>query len=174
MGEFNFSTQWLVGNHISLALLGIILGFVGMEIISRIGYLIAGSRAFGEGDSFIAAGLGAVFGWKILLTILVLSVAIQVVITLPIFIKKEIEQKNWMTVISLGAFILYTGAFFMAQQFGWLANTVAYVASAIVLAILGLLTCREILTNINTAPENRTYLPFGPALVLAGFIILLF
>ena len=146
--------------------------FVIMEVVSRIGYLIAGSRAFGEGDSFIAAGLGAVFGWRILLTILVLSVIIQVVITLPVFIKKEIEQKNWMTIISLGAFILYTAAFFMAQQFGWLSNTTAYIASAVVLAVLGLLTCREILAGVKE-PSNRTYLPFGPAMILAGFAILL-
>lgn len=171
-GGFNFTTEWIIGNHVSISLLGIIAGFVIMEIVSRIGYLVAGSRAFGEGDSFIAAGLGAVFGWKILLTILVLSVAIQVVITLPVFVKKEIEKKNWMTVISLGAFAIYTAAFFMAQQFGWLSNTVAYVASAIVLAVLGLFTCREILTGIKE-PENRTYLPFGPAMILAGFAILL-
>ena len=37
-----------------------IVGFVVMEIVARLGYLIAGSRAFGEGDSYIAAGLGTV------------------------------------------------------------------------------------------------------------------
>lgn len=172
MGEFDFTAAWFAGNPISSTLLGIILGFVIMEIISRLGYLIAGSRAFGEGDSFIAAGIGAVFGWKTLIVVLILSVIIQIVITLPLYIKKEIDNRNWMVVISLLAFIIYTIAFLMAMQFGWLENTVAYVLSALVLAVIGIFACREILRGIKE-PENRTYLPFGPALVLAGLAILL-
>ncbi len=171
-GGFNFTPEWFAGNPITSTLLGIILGFVIMEIIARIGYLIAGSRAFGEGDSFIAAGLGAVFGWKMLLVILVLSVIIQVIITLPVYVKKEIVNRNWMVIISLGAFAIYTVAFLMAIQFGWLTNTIAYVLSAIVLAVIGIFACREVLRGIRE-PENRTYLPFGPALILAGFLILL-
>jgi len=174
LGRVNFSTEWFIHNPITVALLGLILGFVGMEIISRLGYLFAGSRAFGEGDSFIAAGLGTILGWQALIPLLILSVMIQIVAILPVFIKKEIEQKNWMTIISLGTFTLYTVAFLMAQNFGWLSNMVAYIASSIVLAVLGLLACREILTNIKNDPENRTYFPFGPALVLAGFILMLF
>lgn len=172
LGEFNINSNWLLGNNLSISLLGIILGFVGMEIISRIGYLLAGSRAFGEGDSFIAAGLGAVFGWRTLIIVLILSVVIQVIITLPVYVKKEIENKNWMTLISLLVFMVYTAAFYMAQQYGWLSSTVAYTLCAIVLAVIGLFTCREVLIGIKN-PENRTYLPFGPAMILAGFITLL-
>ena len=173
-GKFDFNSQWFATNPITVSLLGLIIGFVGMEIISRLGYLLAGTRAFGEGDSFISAGLGAILGWRALLPLLILSVMIQIIAILPIFIKKEFEQKNWMTLISFGAFALYTGAFFMAQKFGWLSNTIAYVASAIVLLVLGILCCREILSNIKKVPENRTYFPFGPALVAAGFVLLLF
>ena len=171
-GTFNFTREWIVGNSLSSTILGIILGFVILEAIARLGYLFAGTRAFGEGDSFIAAGLGAVYGWKGLLFVLVLSVIIQVIITLPIFIKKEFDNKNWMTLISITAFALYTAAFIMAQQFGWFTSTIAYGASATVLAVIGLLTCREILIGIKN-PENRTYLPFGPAMILAGFVLLL-
>lgn len=173
MGGFDFTTEWIVGNNLTISLLGVICGFVIMEIIARLGYLFAGERGFGEGDSFIAAGLGAVFGWKVLISILILSVIIQIVITLPIFVKGEIQKKNWITVISLGVFLLYTIAFCMAQQFEWLSNPIAYGASTAVLVLLGLLTCREILSGIKS-PENRTYLPFGPAMILAGFVTLLF
>lgn len=172
-GHFEYSPQWFVSNPITVALLGVILGFVGMEIISRLGYLFAGSRAFGEGDSFIAAGLGAVLGWKALLPVLIISVILQIIAIIPAFIKKEIEQKNWMVLISLGAFAVYTGAFMMAQKFGWLENMIAYTASTIVLVIIGLLACREILASVKVGPENRTYFPFGPALVFAGFILLI-
>lgn len=171
-GQFNFTTDWIIGNPISSTLLGIIGGFVILEAAARLGYLIAGTRAFGEGDSYIAAALGAIFGWRMLLVILVLSVIIQVIVTLPVFVKKEIDNKNWMTLISLSAFIIYTAAFFMAQQNGWLDHKWGYGASVIVLVVLGLFTCREILTGIKN-PDNRTYLPFGPAMILAGFAILL-
>ena len=171
-GGYNITSEWVIANPVSSTLLGIILGFVIMEIIARIGYLIAGSRAFGEGDSFIAAGLGAIFGWKMMLVALVMAVVIQVIITLPVYIKKEIESKNWMVILSLGAFAIYTIAFLMALNFGWLANTFAYALSAIVLAVCGIFTCREVLRGIKK-PEGRTYLPFGPALIFAGFIILL-
>ena len=168
---FSVST-YLLNSPITMSLLGTILGFVVMEIVARIGYLVAGDRAFGEGDSYIAAGIGAVFGWKILLVTLVLSVIIQTLITLPIFIKKEYQNKNWMILISLGTFTIYTCAFIMAQQFGWLNNTFAYAASTIVLCIIGVLTCREILAGLKN-PENRTYLPFGPAMITAAMIFLL-
>ncbi len=173
MGTLDITTEWLVGNHLVISVLGAIEGFVIMEIVARLGYLFAGSRAFGEGDSFIAAGLGAVFGWKLLLTVLILSVIIQVIITLPVFVKKEIEEKNWMTIISLGVFLVYTGAFYMAKEYGWLNSSTTYILCAVVLAGLGLLTCREILTGLKTS-GSKTYLPFGPAMILAGFVVLLF
>lgn len=80
-----------------------ILGFLIMEAISRLGLVLVGTRAFGEGDSYIAAGLGAVFGaylgasplytnflpiFNSLVAILVLSGIIQIIFTLPIFYKK--------------------------------------------------------------------------------------
>lgn len=172
LGELHFTTEWFVINPITVSLLGIICGFIIMELISRIGYLIAGERAFGEGDSFILAGLGAIFGWRMLLPILILSVITQIMITLPIYMKKEYDRKNWMTLIAIGVFCFYAISFVMAYNFGWLSNNIAYISSAIVMAILGVLACREVLRGIRE-PENRTYLPFGPALLFAGMIFLL-
>lgn len=172
LGKLNFTTEWFVINPITVSLLGIIAGFVIMEIIARLGYLIAGDRAFGEGDSFIVAGLGAVFGWRMILPILILAVITQIFVTLPIYLKKEYENKNWMTLISIGVFCFYALSFVMAYNLGWLSNQIAYIASAVVMAVLGLLTCREVLRGIRN-PENRTYLPFGPALLFAGMVFLL-
>ena len=74
---FSVTTDWLINNPLTSSLLGIIAGVIIMEIAARIGYLVAGTRAFGEGDTYIAAGLGAVFGLMDVLVILALSVAIQ-------------------------------------------------------------------------------------------------
>lgn len=148
-----------------LSIIGAVLGAVVMEICARAGYLIAGTRAFGEGDTFIAIGLGALFGWKILLVVLALSVAIQVLAFLPIFIKGLIQNKDWKTLISFLAFVGYAVTFCLLKLDGTL-----YLAGAVLLAILGILSCVFILKGLRENPENRTYMPFGPAMVLAGLI----
>ena len=163
-----------------------ILGFLIMEAISRLGLVLVGARAFGEGDSYIAAGLGAVFGsmlgcspaypsflpiFQVLVAILVLSGVVQMVITLPMFIKKLIKCKNWMTLGALVGFIVYTIGFLAAQTLGWLAHPVAYWASTIVLVGLGLFACKELIWGLkNNNAMNGLYLPFGPAMIVAGFI----
>lgn len=172
LGNFDINIQFLVHNPLTNSLLGIIAGFIILELAARAGYIFAGTRAFGEGDSFIAAGLGSIFGWNSLLSILLISIIIQLLITVPIYIKKEIDNKNWMTIISLTTFIVYTIGFFTAEQFGWLSNSKAYIASALVLAGIGLFTCREVLISVRGS-QNRTYLPFGPAMIIAGFITIL-
>lgn len=165
-----------------------ILGFLIMEAISRLGLIIVGARSFGEGDSYIAAGLGTVFGallgcsavytnflpiFKALIAILTLSAVIQIIITLPIFIKKLIQNKNWITLGSIGIFVIYAIGYFYAQHAGWLNNQIAYWASLIVLLAIGLFTCRELIFGLK---ENKAvdglYLPFGPSMILAGLIAL--
>ncbi len=163
-----------------------IIGFLIMEAVSRLGLITVGARAFGEGDSYIAAGLGAVFGsmlgcspvysnflpiFQVLLAILVLAGVIQIIITLPIFMKKLFDNKNWLTLGALAVFIIYTVSYLFAQQLGWLTHKFAYWSSTVVLLAIGLFTCRELICGIkeNNA-ANGLYLPFGPAMIVAGFI----
>lgn len=165
-----------------------ILGFLIMEAISRLGLVLVGTRAFGEGDSYIAAGLGAVFGaylgasplytnflpiFNSLVAILVLSGIIQIIFTLPIFIKKLIVNKNWLTLGALAIFTIYTIGYILAQNSGWFNHPVAYWSSTIVLVLLGLLTCRELICGLKEHHSEGLYLPFGPAMIIAGFIALM-
>ncbi len=173
MGEFGITTKFLINNQLTVSLLGAILGFVVMELASRSGYLLAGTRAFGEGDSYIAAGLGAVFGWRILVDILVMSVIIQLLVIIPMFIKSEFAKKNYKTLIYFGTFILVVAGFFIAQYFGYMSKMCVYIPATWALIVVGALLCKEIITGIKNNPEDRTYLPYGPALVIAGFIVLL-
>lgn len=165
-----------------------IVGFLIMEAISRLGLLLVGTRAFGEGDSYIAAGLGAVFGaylgcsplyvnflpiFTSLVAILVLSFVIQIIFTLPIFLKKLVDNKNWLTFGAIITFIVYTIGYITAQYLNWLKHPIAYWSSTIVLVIIGLLTCRELICGLKEHHTEGLYLPFGPAMILAGFIALL-
>lgn len=165
-----------------------ILGFLIMEAISRLGLVTVGTRAFGEGDSYIAAGIGSVFGallgcspaysnflpiFQVLVAIIVLAGVLQLIITVPIFVKKLIKSKSWVTLGALATFIIYTIAYLYAQQTGWLTHKVAYWSSTIVLLAIGLFTCGELILGLKeNKAENGLYLPFGPALVLAGLIAL--
>ncbi|MCM1339157.1 MAG: prepilin peptidase [Muribaculaceae bacterium] len=190
-----FSWDFITSCPVVYSLAAAILGFLIMEAVSRLGLVTVGARAFGEGDSYIAAGIGAVFGalfsstalyksvpmtvdnfypiFKILVATLILSGIIQIVITLPLFIKKLIDNKNWVTLGSVSVFIIYTISYLFAQQLNWLINPVAYWASTIVLLAIGLFTCRELLCGLK---ENRAadalYLPFGPAMIIASLIVI--
>lgn len=158
----------LLNNPLTASILGIVAGIVIMELFARAGYLIAGTRAFGEGDTFIAAGLGALFGWKLLIVLLILSVIIQVILFLPIFIKGLICQKDWKTFGSFLLFTIYAVVFYLIKLEGTL-----YVIGSILLAVLGIAACIFILKGLRENPENRTYMPFGPAMVAAGLLAIL-
>lgn len=180
--------QFFLTCPILYCLAGAIMGFLIIEAISRLGLITVGSRAFGEGDSYIAAGIGSVFGamlgcspvytnfgpiFQVIFAILVLAGVLQLLITLPIFIKKLIVSKSWITLGALTVFILYTIGYLYAQHAGWLTHKIAYWASLIVLLAIGLFTCGELVLGIReNKGANGLYLPFGPALVLAGLIAL--
>lgn len=170
-----FSKYILLNNPLSMSILGAIEGALILEICARAGYLVAGTRAFGEGDTFIAAGLGALFGWRTLLVVLALSVLIQVVLFLPIFVKGLIQNKDFKTLISFVLFCAYAITFYSLQHFGIVTpeNIIIYTISALILAALGITSCIFIFKGLREKPENRTYLPFGPAMVAAAFIALI-
>ena len=169
---FHITTEWILNNPLTISIAGIILGVVIMEIAARIGYLLAGSRAFGEGDTYIAAGLGAVFGWKNILVILILSVIIQLIFTLPLFIKKLITRKDWNILIPLVLFFAYATGYFFLKETALFNNILVMTAAIIVLFALGIWTCIKIIKGLKN-PDTLTYLPFGPAMAIAGLIILL-
>ncbi len=170
-----FSKYLILNNPISSSLLGMIAGALILEICARSGYLFAGTRAFGEGDTFIAAGLGAIFGWRHLLMVLALSVIIQVIIFLPIFIKGLVKNKEWKTLISFTVFALFAIAFYTLQHFRVITvdNIALYTIFALILIIFGIISCILIFKGLREHPENRTYMPFGPAMVAAAFIALI-
>lgn len=159
-------------NPLTNSVLGAISGAVIMEICARIGYLTAKTRAFGEGDTLIAAGLGAIFGWYQLLFVLALSVLIQVLIFLPIFIKGLFTNKEWKTLTLFTFFVIYATVFYMFKEANIINNDILYIICAIILAAIGIVTCFSIFKGLREHPENRTYLPFGPAMVAATFLMM--
>lgn len=161
-----------IPNSLIASVLGIIAGVLIMEIFARFGYLVAGTRAFGEGDSYIAAGLGAIFGWKYLITVLVYAFIIQIVLTIPLFISKLYKNKDYRTLGAFFAFFILVFTIKFLDYFKANSNFAVFTALTILLCAVGFYACKRILGGLKNQ-ENMTFLPFGPAMV-AGALVLLF
>lgn len=167
-----FQFQLAINNSFIAAILGILLGIVVMEALARFGYLVAGTRAFGEGDTYIAAGLGAIFGWKYLITILVYALVIQIILTIPVFIKKLYTNSDYRTMVAFFVFFLLVLFVKGLQYIDLFNNIIIFSILTILLIVVGFYLCKRILGGLKEQ-KNMTYLPFGPAMVLGAFIMLL-
>lgn len=155
------------------ALLGLAAGVIIMEGLARIPKLFVGKRAFGEGDSYIAGALGAFFGLPNLIVILVLSFIFQALIVFPMYLYKLFKSKNFKLLSALILLVMMMVLFRLADYFGVFDSNIFYIFSVVLLALIGIYCCKNILLSIKT-DKNLTYLPFGPALLLAGFVIMFF
>ena len=169
----NFSIG--INNSFIASVIGVIVGIIVMELFANLGHLIAGTRAFGEGDTYIAAGLGAIFGWRYLITVLFYSFIIQVFLTLPVFLKKLYANKDYQTLI---AFIAFLGVVLLMRWLDYMVllneMTVSLVFTIILCILAVYLAARILISLKNKKAEEMTYLPFGPAMVIAGFLMFFF
>ena len=170
------------------SIVGGILGFLIFEILSRIGAKLIGLRAFGEGDSLIALGLGAVFGIKTLLIIIPLSFLVQSITAIPILIKKAfVENKK---ALGFSYVIVFTSivAIFLINYFNVIQNELHYLILALVISILLIISLKNIISEIRNKKElikdlneeekyeDKTFnlLPFGPALIISATICIFY
>jgi len=155
------------------ALIGAVAGALFFEIFSRIGLLLAGEYAFGTGDSILAAGLGAWFGWKLLVAVLIISFLSQMFVGVPVLLVNMIKDKDYKSITAMGMLLFslilaYTGKF--------LTSINLPIISIIVILISFILSGIAIFIILKQARERESYtfLPFGPALVLGGFMVMFF
>lgn len=167
IGHFAFG----INNSIVASLLGILLGILIMEAFARFGYLVAGTRAFGEGDTYIAAGLGSIFGWKYLLTILAYAFILQIVLTVPVFVKKLYAKKDYRTLSSFFVFFILVLIMKWLDYSDIYTNVIVFGLLTLLLCVVGFYVCKRILGGLKDK-ENMTYLPFGPAMVAGGLIVM--
>lgn len=168
-----FKTSAILKLPIIESIFGLIAGVIIMELLARVGNLIIGQRAFGTGDTFIAAGLGMFFGWKALLFALVLSIAIQVAIVIPGFFKKLKSRNDSMTIVSIVLFLIAASGFSLANYYGLMEDFIICVIASIVLAIIGIWACVRVIKGMK-GESNITILPFGPAMAIATMLYLFF
>lgn len=163
----------VINNSFIYSIIGIIAGILIMEAFARFGYLVAGTRAFGEGDTYIAAGLGAVFGIQYLLTVLLYGFIVQIFLTIPVFIKKLFVNQDYKTLGSFLIFFFLIIAMKALDYYNMTTNLILFSVIALALISTGIYLCKRIIGGLKEqGEENFTYLPFGPALVIGGLIVL--
>lgn len=134
-------------------------------------YIEKNKRAFGEGDTYIAAAAGAVLGWKYLLLTLFCSIVLQALCILPQFIKNLYEDKQYRLLSSL------TGFFILAIAYFTVSNIITMnVITAAIFVILLVFFAFDSITRLKKTTNQKGFIaiPFGPALLITTFIILFF
>ncbi|HSA06093.1 MAG TPA: prepilin peptidase [Candidatus Gastranaerophilales bacterium] len=153
------------------AILGALLGAAFFEIFSRMGYLFSGEYAFGGGDTILGAALGAWFGWKALIVILLLSLIIQMIVGVPIILYNFYKSKEYQSLIAMGGLFLALLLSLLGRYFTYTGKFILSIFIIISAFIIGGIAVYAIFSRMRET-RNYTFLPFGPPLIIAGLIVM--
>lgn len=156
------------------SLIGLAAGFIIFEVLARLGYIFAQTRAFGEGDTLIAMGIGAFFGIKPLIIIIFMSVIIQAFMTIPILLNKSIKNKNYKESFAYSALLLCVVLVYLFKKFNLYDNFALIISLLVIVCAILMWALYIILKDIRKKKETDDflYLPFGPALVISALIMI--
>lgn len=153
------------------AVIGAIAGAAFFEIFSRLGLLLVGEYAFGGGDSILGAALGAWLGWKFLIAVLLISFIAQMLFGMPIILYNMYKHKEYKSLFAMGGLIL--SLILSASSRYLVLAGLPLVAVGIILASFVLAgACVYIVFKRMKEAHSYTFLPFGPPLIIAGFIVM--
>lgn len=145
------------------SLIGLVVGAIILELIARSGYLVAGERAMGEADTYVAAAIGAIVG-KDILFVLAYALIASMIFIVPMFLYNQYKNDNKKTCILSVLFVLAIMVFKLLSQSYWALGA---------LIVVGALLALSILKNIKQE-ENRNYLPYVPALAIGALYYIFF
>jgi len=155
------------------ALLGILLGAIFFEFFSRLGYVFSGEYAFGGGDTILGAALGAWFGWKALIIILALSLLLQMVVGIPVIFHNFYKNKEFKSLYAMLGLLVSLILAFIGRFFTYSGEILISILIIIMSFAIGGVSVYVIFSRMRET-QNYTFMPFGPPLVIAGFIIMFF
>ncbi|MFM7389650.1 MAG: prepilin peptidase [Vampirovibrionales bacterium] len=149
--------------------LGVFIVFEGLILLTR---LLVGQDGFGHGDTLILMGFAAYLGWEWTLLTLVLGMALQCIVYLPIMIGQWCRQHQWTLLAWFGGAILAGVLPSVGYYTQLLSPTVFTLTSfiALPLSVFGLFK----FVHLSKQGGTLTAVPFGPALIVAGLGCLFF
>ena len=132
-------------------------------------YVEKHKRAFGEGDTYLAMGVGALLGWKYFLVSVALAIIVQAVCILPQFFIGLYKQKEYRLLVSLASFTVLAILY-------WMLSNIITMHLFVVLGFVALLAffAVDTITRLKKTVNQQGFaaLPFGPALLFSAFMIL--
>ena len=160
------------GDYLGTAL-GVFVGATVMELAARSGYLFVKQRAFGEGDTYIAAGIGAFLGVKGIILTIILAVLIQTLWALPALIIKYAKNKKYSEILTMIVFIFIVVSFCWIDRLGGFDSSFwLYLTFVLLMFSYSFKLCMELIQS--TKIEGGLSMPFGPALFIGGAIFIFF
>ena len=156
-------------------ILGLIAGAAILEIYARCGILFRiKDRVAGEGDSYIAAGIGAFLGLKFLLITIVLAVIAQVLWAIPMIIIKYARNGKYLEIFALLLFFIITASYVFINSVNGFSITWLYFTYLIVMLLLAVKVSIDLIMSTKFSVEGGLNLPFGPALFLGATMMIFF
>lgn len=134
-------------------------------------YVKQNKRAFGEGDTYLAAAAGALLGWEYLLVSIAFAIIFQAICILPQFMIGLYKQEEYKLLISLCSFIV------LATLYWILSNTLTlHIAIVFAFVIALIFFAIDSITRLKKTVNAQGFvaIPFGPALLCSMFLILFF
>lgn len=128
-------------------------------------------RAFGEGDTYLAAGVGALLGIKGFIVAVSLAIIIQAVCLLPQFIRNLYKQGEKRLLFSISAFVVLAILYWV---FSNVFNLHLWIAFAIIIPLIYF--AFDIISGLKKTVNEQGFvaIPFGPAILISSFIMLFF
>lgn len=168
---------WTLGHKLTIhqsfidSILGLIVGFLSLFIISKIAKIITKRDCFGEGDAYILGALGAFFGIVNTIIILILSIFIWGGLSIPMFLYKWIKNGEYKLFSTVLLFMISAILFFVGNIFDIFTNTTFLWFTYLLVASLGLRSCWLLIASIKEG-NNITVIPYGPALIFGAFVVM--
>lgn len=134
-------------------------------------YVSKYKRAFGEGDTYLAAGAGALLGIKYFIVAVAAAIIIQAICILPQFLINLYKQKEIRLLVSILSFSVLAIIYFVTS------NIVTLPFYAVIILVVALIYFAiDAITRLKKTVNQEGFnaIPFGPALLTATYLILFF
>ena len=164
----------LVPEQFISSVTAIIVAFLFFEIISLITKLTIKHRAFGEGDTIIAMGIGAWFGLKSLILTLILAFFVQAIFAFPIMLYKFYKNNDKASLINFCGLLACIVVPILANLFGLMKIWILSLFISVISLGAAIFFVLRILRKLRDSETTPTLFPFGPALLIGALITVAF